>query len=457
MLPTVRTVFRVSRTTFSQKKSLFTLVESTKPLITQHIEWAERRVYDAPNRSLHFEREPVSPVRMTGGQGASSSGGGGSLRRRDSFGGGGGGSPGGNEPPDPEGGGFWKAVCYFSSLLLFGYWASSDNTHENTGGVTGPLTDAMARGARFAQDKTVGTLPSRDDQDEELQQFLALVGQAHAKVLGKGLPSSDRALDASFLAMKENLPQLLDIISRQVSPDCPLLEASLGNVDEHVYAMALHIPASQGKGYDALGLHEILLRSAGNFPGGFRVLQQEGGVGSMPAEIELAGGDRVLIRDGLTFESKGRKGAVFHFRTGKAHSLEGSLYHAVFQNSDGSYVIFRVGVGKAPTLQGKGRGFLDSFNNQMGPASWFLADLRAMQELASEGAVEQLLKGAVPSGSIRSVEDLKKAHQTMGTAARYGGPISRDLVKPLVLPVARAIQDAVRPLRNTSSQSDGPK
>ncbi|WP_434391148.1 hypothetical protein [Melittangium boletus] len=345
-------------------------------------------------------------------------------------------------------------MSYVSSKLLFGYWSLA-YTHENTGGITGPLTDGLARGARFAQDTLVGTLPSRNDQDEELQRFLALVGKAHAGVLAKGMPSTDLALDAAFAAMKDNLPQLLDIISRQVSSDYPLLEASLGHVDEHVYVMALYIPASQSEGYDALEPHEILLRSAGNFPGGFRVLQQEGGVGPMPAEIELSGGDRVLIRDGVPFESKGRKGVVYHFRTGDDHSLEGSLFHAVLRNPDGSYIIFRVGVGKAPTLQGKGRGILDSINNQMGPAFWFAADLRAMLELASEGAVAQLMQGAVASGSIRSVEDLRSAHENMATAAKYGGFLSRKVMKPVVLPVSRAIQDAARPLGNTSNQRDG--
>lgn len=96
-------------------------------------------------------------------------------------------------------------------------------------------------------------------------------------------------------------------------------------------------------------------------------------------------------------------------------------------------MIFRLGVGHAPTLEADERGLLDCLNNGLGPTSWFLADLAMLEAWAGEEVLEQVLRG-VSEGEAEPLTRERLHHQQVRFArvTRLGGAMTRGSLRPVL-------------------------
>lgn len=303
-------------------------------------------------------------------------------------------------------------------------------SEEQIGSISQPFATKTAKWSSKKIKDYVGTPGTETTGSKALALLLQGMSEEHDQGLSEKGTSTDEALIKTFKRVSKAGDNLFEVFSTILSAEHPLVEMQLEGGNEHSYGMGLLVPGDPK--LDKLLLPDLLLQSAQNFPGGFSQGDEPGPLVGLPQRIVLAKGDNVEILDAVALDRSGFKGLMLHFRTRDPHSYEGSLFHCVFRKDNGDYMIVRVGVGRAPTLHGRGQGVLDLSNAETGPLAWHLADLMAYRQLMGDEAVNQLLLKAEGKGTITNASELQLAHERMGSVAKYGGTVSRNVAKPLL-------------------------
>jgi len=277
--------------------------------------------------------------------------------------------------------------------------------------------------------------------DEVCQSALSEVHQAYSlSVPVSHVSSTDPALNNAIEVGMNYYPKIVEMLcalhTKQSEP--ATYYAALLNlpysVQEHCSIQATVVDKKTNH-----NPREILLASFNNFPGGLATELGKDHYLLASRSSMFTGkkvGDQIKFKfdQEFTYKHQGKvyRGWVIHARTvDDQHSLNGSLLHTAIE-IEGKIIIVRLGIGKAPTINGaKTIGVIDSINNYAGPSTWSAATMMAFNKLGYS------------SGDLAiSDADRINSHWYLGQIVNAGGAMSRNLIKPMI-GNTRSIEDTV--------------